>query len=249
MIDAYHSGDPYLYTAKLAGAIPWDGTKEEYSDIRDKFKAVVLGILYGMAAKGLAAKLTNDLGRPVDESEAEELILLIREAYPDYEYYKSDLWYRYNDYGYLRLPCGWTMWGDNPNRRSVGNFPIQGMGACIMRRAVATAMQDGLEVIMTLHDALYVECDSDSIDTTLSLLSKNMNDACLHYFPVGLQPYASCRQDPTIWSPDFDDEVHDTELGPVKHYRRYVEPSSVSDFNKYQKYLISEEDHELLATI
>lgn len=42
MLKAYHSGDPYLYFAKLAGAVPKDGTKEEYSRERNLFKSTCI---------------------------------------------------------------------------------------------------------------------------------------------------------------------------------------------------------------
>lgn len=42
MIDAYHSGDPYLYFGKAAKAIPEDGTKQSHSFLRDKFKSTCL---------------------------------------------------------------------------------------------------------------------------------------------------------------------------------------------------------------
>ena len=40
MYNAYKSGDVYLYFAKLAGAVPWDGTKEEYKAERNLFKSI-----------------------------------------------------------------------------------------------------------------------------------------------------------------------------------------------------------------
>lgn len=42
MIAAYESGDPYLYFAQAAGAVPWDGTKDEYPQERKLFKATCL---------------------------------------------------------------------------------------------------------------------------------------------------------------------------------------------------------------
>jgi len=42
MLDAYESGDPYLYLAKLAGAVPKDGTRKEYEKERETFKVTCL---------------------------------------------------------------------------------------------------------------------------------------------------------------------------------------------------------------
>jgi hypothetical protein len=45
MLRAYKSGDVYLYFAKLAGAVPWDGTKKEYARERNVFKSTTLGLI------------------------------------------------------------------------------------------------------------------------------------------------------------------------------------------------------------
>lgn len=42
MIEAYLSGDPYMYLAKRVGAVPKDGTKETHKRERDMFKATCL---------------------------------------------------------------------------------------------------------------------------------------------------------------------------------------------------------------
>lgn len=105
MIQAYLSGDPYLYGAKLAGAIPWDGTKESHKAIRDVYKNTYLGILFGMTKYGLAVKLTNDTGREWTEDEAQEQIDIFEDTFPDYMAWKRDL---VSDYmaGYgIELPC------------------------------------------------------------------------------------------------------------------------------------------------
>jgi hypothetical protein len=248
MLKAYASGDPYFYTSKLAGAVPWDGLRIHYEEIREKFKSTALGIQYGMAAPGLSTKLTNDTGIYHSEEEAAELIRLISEAYPDYDDYKNRIWYEYNDRGYLRNPCGWTMFGDNPNRRSVGNFPIQGFGASIMRKAVTTAFKNDLEPIMTLHDAIYVECDDDEVERTLFTLSSCMDYAFKYYVPGYLVEHAECRQDPTVWGPDLDDGMHHVRgFGDVKFQSRYSESKTEAEYRKYRKYFISQDDFELLS--
>ncbi len=105
MIAAYLSGDPYLYGAKLAGAIPQDGTKESHKLERDTFKNTYLGILFGMTKYGLAVKLTNDLGRTYTEDEAQEQIDLFEETYPDYMDWKRDLLDTYQNGEGIKLPC------------------------------------------------------------------------------------------------------------------------------------------------
>jgi hypothetical protein len=57
MQNAYESGDFYLTFAKMAGAVPPDATKESHAAVREQFKTVALGVLYGLSAEGLARKL------------------------------------------------------------------------------------------------------------------------------------------------------------------------------------------------
>lgn len=126
MIKAYLSGDPYLYTGKLSGAIPKEGTKESHKAMRDLFKATTLAIQFLMTKYGLAVKLTNDTGRVWEEEEAQEQIDMFYGAYLEFKQWQDEFKKDYIDYGGVRLPCGWRMFGDNDNLRSVCNVPIQG---------------------------------------------------------------------------------------------------------------------------
>jgi len=247
MIDAYESGDVYLYFGKQAGAIPMYGTKTEYPELRDKFKSTTLGIQYMMGSVGLAKKLTDDTGIPHTEDEAQELIDLFEEVYADYADYRNDTWYEYGSTSYLKLADGWTIYGDNANRRSVCNFPVQGMGAAIMRKGVALAQDAGLDVIMTLHDALYIECPSSEYAHYLEVLADCMDKAFRFFFINSpMEHYATCRLDPTIWSSDFMDEEVETCLGSCKLMSRYIDSRSIEDYEKYSKFFIQDDELDLL---
>lgn len=250
MVAAYHSGDPYLHTGKLAGAIPQDATRESHGPLRDKFKSTALGIQYMMASKGLAGKLTRDTGVKHTEDEAQALIDKFEEAFPDYQDWKDEVWAEYRADGYLKLPCGWTMFGDNKNRRSVCNFPIQGCGSSIMRKAVQMAQDEGLEVIFTLHDALYVECASKDIVHTLNELASAMEDAVKYYFiDTPVEKYAVCRMDPTLWSPDFPGQTFDTDLGPVECTALYIDGRAVEEYKKFKKYFAPPDEIKFLTSL
>jgi hypothetical protein len=247
MIKAYNSGDVYLYFGKQAKAIPEDGTKADFPDERDKFKSTTLGIQYLMGNAGLAKKLSDDTGVPHTEDEAQELIDLYNEVYSTYADFRNETWYDYGAWGYLKLPCGWTIYGDNSNRRSVCNFPVQGLGASIMRKGVALAQDAGLKVIMTLHDAIYIECPSSEYEHYTEVLAECMSEAFKFYFlDTPMEPYANCRMDPTIWSPDYQDETVETVLGPCKLMSRYIEEKSRADYEKYSKFFIDQDELDLL---
>src|SRR6266511_1305926 len=75
LIASCRSGDPYLGFAKQAGLAPEDATKQSHGRVRDRCKALELGVGYGMSAEGLAARL----GQPV--AYARELLQLHRRTY------------------------------------------------------------------------------------------------------------------------------------------------------------------------
>jgi DNA polymerase I-like protein with 3'-5' exonuclease and polymerase domains len=78
MMAAYRSGDPYLAFGKQAGAIPPDGTKATHKAERDRFKACVLAVQYGMGFESLADRI----GQNPDV--AKWLLALHRRTYPTY---------------------------------------------------------------------------------------------------------------------------------------------------------------------
>ena len=69
-----------------------------------------------------------------------------------------------------------------------------------MRKAVALAQDAGLNIIFTLHDALYIMEKSEDIKDAMDLLSKCMKDAFVFYFHGALKEYAALiRVDGKVW--------------------------------------------------
>lgn len=165
MREAYESSDPYLFFAKAVGAAPQDATKTSHEAIRDLFKATILGLSYSMGVEKLREKLCYDTKSDVSLERAMEL----RDSFRDtFEVYTRWVWETRNSYAsgeILRLPDGWCLGPSNPSSTSVSNFPIQGCGAVIMRRAVRLCLAEGIEIIYTLHDALSCVHDEKDIET------------------------------------------------------------------------------------
>lgn len=67
--EAYTSGDPYIAFAKQAGLVPPDAAKQTHKAERQRAKAIVLGVGYGMSADSMALQA----GLPIDE--ARDLLL------------------------------------------------------------------------------------------------------------------------------------------------------------------------------
>lgn len=244
MLDAYASGDVYFYFAKLAKAVPMDAQRKDHEEIRDLFKATVLGLSYQMSKVGLARKLTQDTGKKVTEDDAQEFINKFNESFYSMVDGRDQLTQKYQDYGYLKLPCGWYLFGDNDNFRSVGNFPIQGFGSSIMRKAVALAQDSGLKIIFTLHDALYIEYDSGDLEK-VDILEQCMRDAFNFYFKNTDMEFKSdmIRMDGKTWSPDYNGFVNlKTPKGMLLETQNvYVDKRSKSEYEQFKKYLINAE--------
>lgn len=244
MIEAYLSGDPYMYGAKKAGVIPMSGTKESHKTERDIFKNTYLGIQFGMTKYGLAFKLTNDTGRKWSEDDAQVEIDRFEDLFFDYMDWKLEIIEAYSDGGAIILPCGWTMWSDNDNPRSVANVPIQGFGASVMRKAVDLAVERGCKVLFTLHDAIYIEDDIGNERRIIDLRIA-MRDAFMFYFEGEKKEIAKkIKLDPFAWSPNYEKDSK-LYIGK-KNYEVpcsniYIDERATDEYYKFSKYFVNSE--------
>lgn len=190
-----------------------------------------------MTRIGLAAKLTADTGKPVDEDQAQELIDLFYASYPDFADWQEEAIKRYMEDGEtIKLPCGWRLFPDNDNFRSAANAPIQGFGACVMRKAVEFCHEAGLKVIFTLHDAVYIEYDSNDL-SAIDTLRDCMHRAFVHYFD-NKEDAGIIRLDGKCWSPDYED---DSELITPKGLaidcsKIFVDERAGSEYEQFSGY-------------
>lgn len=217
-----------------------------------------LGIQYGMTAKGLSTKITNDTGTHTTQKEAQALIDIYYGTYSTFAEWKNNLIDEYvqaqrQGYGAtVRLGDGWRMFGDNPNYRSVANIPIQGFGAVAMRCAVARAQDAGLDVLFTLHDAIYPEIDYGDwgkIDLFCECMDKGFEDAVKLSFGGKLPShYTPCRQDPQAWGPDFPegDSTVTTPGGLVVPVQsRYADKRTKKELAKWENLLWPKGEEEI----
>jgi len=232
MMDAYSTGDVYMAFARAAKLVPPHATKATNPVEREMCKAAVLGISYDMTAKGLAPRMSRAAARVVTEQEAQVYIDEFFGVYCEYADWKSETTAEYEASGRLSLPDGWTMWGDNSNIRSVGNFPIQGHGAVIMREAVARAQDLGLDVIYTLHDALYIEFDSLDFKSIVDLRT------CMQQaFQAVMGRYGKTlpiRLEGEAWSRDYLGTTGDVD--GVTLMKEYIDDKGRKDLDRYRKF-------------
>ena len=247
MIQAYLSGDPYLYMAKEAGTIPQDGTKDSHSRERDLMKSTTLGILFMMTKYGLSSKLTADSGEEYTEYQAQELIDTFEWMFPVFTDWRREQIRDYEEGYAIRTLDGWTVWTDNINPRSVGNAPVQGAGASIMRKAVDIAVSRGVKVIFTLHDAIYLEAKTTQLKH-IEILMESMREGFAFYFKgTKYEQHATkIKLDPKAWGPGFP-EKGEIKVGkasiPVS--RIHIDKRAMADYERFSKFF-STPDTDLL---
>ena len=169
---AYHSGDPYLAFAKQAGAVPADATRKTHEPTRELFKQCVLAVQYGMEAKSLALRI----GQP--PVVARDLLRAHREAYRTFWRWSDAVVDQAMLHGAIWTVFGWPLYaGEQPNPRSLRNFPMQGNGAELLRIACCLATERGIEVCAPVHDAVLIAAPLERIEVDVAAMQAAMAEA------------------------------------------------------------------------
>ncbi len=223
LLKAYQSGDVYLEFAKMAGLVPADATKSSHKHERNLCKSTVLGLQFGMGKDKLKTKLILDSGDKKPDQDywndkTEELIRAHKTTFATYWQWVKEITYDYKDRNPLVTNDGFVLFCDNDRITSVRNFPVQGNGASITRRAVVRAAEAGLTVLCSLHDALYLE--SKEPDKHSQALESIMIQATCDVLGMKIQ--------------DCDIRI-DTKV--ISHEETWVEEKGAEDWNKIKKYL------------
>ena len=172
MMEAYKSGDPYLAFAKQAGAVPMDATKKTHKGEREQFKACVLAVQYGMGEASLAVRINKPVAR------ARQLLELHRRTYRQF--------WKWSDSSVDEAVLGGRLWStfgwqihtaDQPNDRSLRNFPMQANGAEMLRIACILLTESGIRVCAPVHDALLIEAPLDELDDAVVKTQSLMQEA------------------------------------------------------------------------
>ena len=81
-------------------------------------------------------------------------------------------------HGSLHATFGWHVRvGENPNPRSLRNFPMQANGAEMMRIAACLATECGIEVCAPVHDAFLICAPIDRIEDDITKMRAIMAEA------------------------------------------------------------------------
>ena len=253
LYESYTSGDVYLDFAKKAGAIPREGTKQSHAKERNLYKTAFLAIGYGVGYRTLSNQIASNTGQRPDEDGARELIEQFYEVYHVYKSFLDETKERYgftNIYekpsgkGFLQLPCGWILFGDNLSHRSVGNFMIQGTGSSIMRDAVYKCYQQKLPVVYTLHDALTCELSSfEQVQKFRACMKGAFVDVMTHFEQQNKQAKSWANQirlDTNCWGEYFKNSSLPDKS--IKQDILYLDERAKSSFDFYSKYFMEKDN-------
>jgi hypothetical protein len=172
MADGYREGDPYLAFAKAAQLVPADATKTTHKLMRERCKAVVLGINYGMGPEAMA------LQAGITPAEAKELLRLHNETYRPFWRWIGDTVSAAMLTNKMQTVFGWRRRvGRDANPRSLMNFPMQSHGAEMMRIAAIAATEAGIQVCAPIHDAFLIAAPLDRLEADIAAMRGMMSKA------------------------------------------------------------------------
>ena len=174
MMEAYTSGDPYLAFAKQAGLAPEDATKASHKEVRERCKAIVLGVGYGMGAETMSIRAGLSL------SEARGLLRRHHETYRVFWQWAENNVNIALAGGTLNTVFGWSIrsgYQTKLNDRSLLNFPMQANGAEMLRLAASMGTEAGLSICAPIHDALLLEAPLERLDEDVRRLKSIMVQA------------------------------------------------------------------------
>ena len=179
---AYHSSDPYLSFAILAGAVPATATKQTHPLQREQFKQCLLGVQFGMGAQSLASRINGS------EARAKELLAMHRKTFKKYWTWSEGVM----NHALLEKKL-WTVFGwqlrveEASNARSLCNFPMQANGSEMLRLACTYLVENDIKVCAPIHDAILIEVRTVDLEATVAKaqdLMRQASEVILPGFPL-----------------------------------------------------------------
>jgi DNA polymerase I-like protein with 3'-5' exonuclease and polymerase domains len=191
LIEAYNNGeDIHKLTASLVLNVPLDAVTKEQ---RSTAKPVNFGFLYGSGADGFRAFALSAYGLNFSRSEAEKLRAGYFKSYPGLKGWVTLAKVKSQSAKFLTTRFGRRRILE-PAKRSLtvcANTPVQGLGADILKRAMALLWerlyQTEAYLINSVHDELVILCPDHLAEATRDIVKTTMEEAgkeFLHLVPV-----------------------------------------------------------------
>ncbi len=201
--------DCYVGFAKLAGAIPPEGTKETHPKERKLYKVAMLAAQYGQSWESLARQ--NGL-EP----------WIARKLHDDHKRIYAKYWdwidaevLHAEAAAHMETLFGWRrpVSGENAKRNALLNFPIQAGCAEILRLATAYMLDAGVAICACVHDAVLVEAPIGEIEAVVATCKECFRRASAEYldgFELGSD--AKIIRFPARWGDNGEEDSGDIGL-------------------------------------
>lgn len=188
-----------------------EGTKKTHGPTRELFKQCVLGVQYGMEAEGLACRI----GQPTIV--ARNLLQAHRETYHIFRQWSDAAVDHAMLHGSLHTVFGWFIHiGENPNPRSLRNFPMQGNGSELLRLACCLGTEQGIEICAPIHDAVLIHAPLDRLEDDIARMRACMAEAS-RIVLNGFELRTDCPD-------EYDEHGKPVEFPHIiRHPRRYMD--------------------------
>ena len=177
LIDAYRGGDVYHALALVCGftddpdPLRW---KTKNPEMRQRMKALQLGINYGMGVPSLARGLNR---HPLIAS---GIIERHRRSYPRFWQWRDDQVVQAALKRRIESVFGWPLRiTTSPNKRTLYNFPMQAGGAEMLRLAAWRLCEAGIVPVMLIHDGILLEAtDREQVEHAKAIMRNAGRDVC-----------------------------------------------------------------------
>jgi hypothetical protein len=172
MLASYNDDDPHLWFARKADLIPKDAPLEEVKQRREKLKPLTFTGNYGGGVPAVMANLR------VSADEAHELLRLRERIFAVYYRWRNKVAATALRDGIIKSDSGWQMRVPPATRAPLlFDWLMQTICADMMRTGFCEAIEAGLSVMATVHDAFFILSPLDRIDADVAKLAEIMNAA------------------------------------------------------------------------
>jgi|3_EtaG_2_1085321.scaffolds.fasta_scaffold02396_7 DNA polymerase I-like protein with 3'-5' exonuclease and polymerase domains len=174
LIAAVETGDPYIATARLVGAVPVGATKKSHSKERNLYKVTLLACLYRQGAVNMSKRMNINI------DVGTEYQVKIKNIYNEYFRWIKPIVDRALLQGFLETKHGFRYYvnpGEHYNPRTFYNFPIQSHGSEMLRHALIGITKAGIELNALIHDGIVVTLDRKKFRKQFLKVKKIMEEA------------------------------------------------------------------------
>ena len=174
LIAAVETGDPYIATARLVGAVPIGATKKSHPKERDLYKVTLLACLYRQGAANMSKRMNINI------DVGTEYEVKIKNIYNEYFRWVKPIVDRALLQGFLETKHGFRYYinpGEHYNPRTFYNFPIQSHGSEMLRHALVGITKAGIELNALIHDGIVVTLDRKKFRKQFLKVQKIMEEA------------------------------------------------------------------------